>query len=59
MATYRVSIPLFNADGTSRIGPDVKTLTLRIVTNAGELSASYDLKEFVPKPTKTAKRLSP
>jgi hypothetical protein len=42
-ATYDVSFPLFNPDGTCRIGTGVRIFALHIVTDAGELTATYDL----------------
>jgi outer membrane protein assembly factor BamB len=40
-ADYQVSSPLFGSDGKALIGPDVKTLTLRIITETGEMNAVY------------------
>lgn len=44
-ASYRVTFPTFNEDGRARIGPDVRTLTLRVVTERGEMAAEYRLDE--------------
>ena len=40
---YRVTFPLFDENGNPRISRSVKRLTLRIITEAGELDVDYKL----------------
>ena len=42
-AKYIVKFSLFDENGQSRIKPDVKQITLHVVTESGELSAFYKL----------------
>lgn len=42
-ASYEVTIPLFNSQGKALITPDVKELTLHIITDNGEQQVKYQL----------------
>lgn len=51
-ARYRVRFSLFDEDGKARIGPSVKEITLRIITENGEQDVVYKLPKEKEPPRK-------